>query len=103
MAKVTSKLQLTVPKTIADIYGIRPGDELRWIPNGEAIRVEMIRPGMAPGPALTTQERLELFEQAMKRQDQREDEARKAGMHPTQPAGGRGWTREELYDRGRTR
>ena len=28
MAKVTSKLQLTVPKAIADQYGIRPGDEL---------------------------------------------------------------------------
>ena len=28
MAKVTSKLQLTLPKAIADQYKIRPGDEL---------------------------------------------------------------------------
>ena len=39
MPKVTSKLQLTVPKAIADQYGIRPGDELQWIAAGEAIRV----------------------------------------------------------------
>ena len=31
MPKVTSKLQLTVPKKIADQYGIRSGDELEWI------------------------------------------------------------------------
>ena len=29
---MTSKLQLTVPKAIADQYGIKPGDELEWIP-----------------------------------------------------------------------
>ena len=34
MAKVTSKLQVTVPKAIADHYGIRPGDEIQWIPAG---------------------------------------------------------------------
>jgi len=39
MAKVTSKLQLTVPKAIADRYGIKPGDELEWIPAGDVIRV----------------------------------------------------------------
>ena len=39
MPKVTSKLQLTVPRAIADQYGIRPGDELQWIAAGEAIRV----------------------------------------------------------------
>ena len=43
MPKVTTKLQLTVPKTIADQYGIRPGDELEWIPAGESIRVELMR------------------------------------------------------------
>ena len=30
MAKVTSKFQVTVPKTIADHYSIRPGDEIEW-------------------------------------------------------------------------
>jgi AbrB family looped-hinge helix DNA binding protein len=36
MPKVTSKLRLTVPKAIADQYGIRAGDELEWIPAGPA-------------------------------------------------------------------
>jgi len=27
---VTSKLQLTVPKAIADQFGLKPGDELQW-------------------------------------------------------------------------
>lgn len=39
MAKVTSKLQVTVPRTIADQYKIRPGDEIRWVAAGEVIRV----------------------------------------------------------------
>ena len=34
MAKVTSKRQLTVPKFIADQYGIKPGDQLDWVPAG---------------------------------------------------------------------
>jgi bifunctional DNA-binding transcriptional regulator/antitoxin component of YhaV-PrlF toxin-antitoxin module len=56
---VTFKLQLTVPKAIADQYGICPGDELEWIPAGESIRVELMRrkakkrnetePGGTPG------------------------------------------------------
>jgi AbrB family looped-hinge helix DNA binding protein len=41
ISKVTSKLQLTVPKRIADQYGIRPGDELQWTPAGESIRVSL--------------------------------------------------------------
>ena len=36
---VTSKLQLTVPKAIADQFGIRPGDHLEWVAAGEAIHV----------------------------------------------------------------
>jgi AbrB family looped-hinge helix DNA binding protein len=43
MPKVTSKLQLTVPKTIADQFGIRPGDELQWAAAGDAIRVTPLR------------------------------------------------------------
>ena len=36
---MTSKLQVTVPKVIANQYGIRPGDEVEWVAAGEAIRV----------------------------------------------------------------
>ena len=39
MAKVTSKLQVTVPKALANQYGIRPGVEIEWEPAGDTIRV----------------------------------------------------------------
>ena len=100
MAKVTSKLQLTIPKAIASRYGIRPGDELKWIPNGEGIRVETARPGPNASHAFTRQERLELFDQAMQRQDLRMKEMGQEAA--AKPGAGRGWTREELYDRGRS-
>ena len=57
MPKVTSKLQLTVPKAIADQYGIKPGDELEWIPAGESIRVELMKKSRA-GQKLTQEEKL---------------------------------------------
>jgi AbrB family looped-hinge helix DNA binding protein len=39
MAKVTSKLQVTIPKRIAEQYGIAPGDEVEFEPSGDVIRV----------------------------------------------------------------
>ena len=39
MSKVTSKLQVTVPKVIAEQYGIRPGDDIDWVSAGDSIRV----------------------------------------------------------------
>jgi len=103
MSKVTSKLQLTVPKAIADQYGIRPGDELEWIPAGESIRVELVRRKAKAGHELTTEERLALFDANMVRIDKLQAEelkkAKKKGMRITRED--RGWTREELYeDRG---
>ena len=63
MAKVTSKLQLTVPKVIADEYGIKPGDQLDWVPAGDVIRVipakfrrrraPLAQRGRTPGSHLT--------------------------------------------------
>ena len=98
MAKVTSKLQLTLPKAIADRYKIRPGDDLDWLPAGDAIRVVKREAEETPEPA-TTAERLRLFDQATARQRQREAKLgkKKAVSH------GRGWTREELYERGLSR
>ena len=69
MPKVTSKLQLTVPKKIADQYGIRPGDELEWIPAGESIRVELVRKKAKAGREVTTEERLALFDAGTRRLD----------------------------------
>jgi bifunctional DNA-binding transcriptional regulator/antitoxin component of YhaV-PrlF toxin-antitoxin module len=104
MPKVTSKLQLTVPKVIADQYGIRPGDELEWIPAGDSIRVELVRRKAKAGHELTTEERLALFDANTKWLDKLQAEqlreAKAKGTRVTRET--RGWTREELYndDRG---
>ena len=99
MSKVTSKLQLTVPKAIADQYGIRPGDELQWVPAGEVIRVIPSRRGRKRSQVLTVEERVELFDKATQRQRRREGALRKSGAVPAK-SGDRGWKREELYRRG---
>jgi AbrB family looped-hinge helix DNA binding protein len=92
MSKVTSKLQVTVPKVIAQQYGIRPGDEIDWVSAGDSIRV--IPPGGSK-PALDIGARLDLFDQATQRH-----QVRDACRAENQLATDRGWTREELYDRG---
>jgi bifunctional DNA-binding transcriptional regulator/antitoxin component of YhaV-PrlF toxin-antitoxin module len=106
MAKVTSKLQLTVPKAIADRYKIRPGDDLAWLPAGEAIRVVKRDAAERVEPA-TLKERLQLFDQATARQRKRQAAAgeRRPGSRNshTGSQSGRGWTREELYQRGLSR
>ncbi len=105
MAKVTSKLQLTVPKAIADQFGIRPGDNLEWVPAGDAIRVVVARPHRRQGR--TIHERLTLFDQATDRQRQRgatlvsDETPVESGWRPHEVE--RGWRREDLYSRGRSR
>ncbi len=98
---MTSKLQLTVPKAIADQYGIRPGDELEWIPAGESIRVELVRRKAKAGLELTAEERVALFDEGTKRLDKLQAEELKRNRGKTAPSN-RGWTREDLYndDRG---
>jgi AbrB family looped-hinge helix DNA binding protein len=93
MAKVTSKLQVTVPKVIAEQYGIHPGDEIEWVAAGETIRV--IPPGRRP-PVADLELRLRLFDGATARQRKRE-----AGRGGAATAKRRGWTREDLYRRAR--
>lgn len=104
MPKVTSKLQLTVPKIIADAYGIRPGDELEWVPAGEVIRVVPQGRKSRVGAALSVETRLELFDQARKRQRKREaaikTDTKQQSQGRSSTAGGRGWKREDLYNRG---
>jgi AbrB family looped-hinge helix DNA binding protein len=98
MPKVTSKLQLTVPKKIADQYGIRPGDELEWIPAGESIRVELVRRKAKAGHELTTAEKLALFDANTKWLDELQAEELKKNQGNRVTRENRGWTREELYD-----
>jgi bifunctional DNA-binding transcriptional regulator/antitoxin component of YhaV-PrlF toxin-antitoxin module len=90
VAKVTSKLQVTLPKALAQRYRIKPGDEIGWEAAGDVIRVVPPRAQAASDSG----SRLKIFDQATARQQER-DRAR-----PLAPASGRGWTREELYDRG---
>jgi AbrB family looped-hinge helix DNA binding protein len=95
MAKVTSKLQVTVPKALADRFGIVPGDQIDWEPAGDVIRVV---PGRKrPRRDARARARARLFDQATKRQRERQ------AATPATPASQRGWTREDLYDRGRAR
>lgn len=93
MAKVTAKLQVTVPKALAERYGIAPGDHIEWEAAGEVIRVvpSRKRPPRDPG------RRVRLFDQATARQQAREK------ARTVTRATARGWTRDELYDRGRAR
>lgn len=93
MAKITSKLQVTVPKAIAQRYGIEPGDEVRFEPAGEVIRIVPARSSAAL--PLDKETRLALFDAATRRQRDR-DRAMRGGAE----ASGRGWRREDLYTRG---
>lgn len=93
MAKVTSKRQVTIPKSIADRYEIAPGDEIHFLPEGDEIRVQM---GVEP-EAPTVARRLELFDRATERE---------AGRHRSLSRaddGARGWRREDLYERAGSR
>ena len=107
MSKVTSKLQVTLPKAIADRYGVVPGADLVFEAAGDAIRVLVAR---EPGPVRTSAslaDKQALFEAATQRQAQRNRGYRlKIGAksrRSVKAAADRGWSREELYDRDRAR
>ncbi len=93
MAKVTSKLQLTVPKTLAAELGIRPGDDIDWTVSGNGLRVTPAaeRPG-----ALDRASRLRLFDLATERHRRRQQQQH---VERTVPPRDRGWSREDLYVR----
>lgn len=91
MSKVTSKLQVTLPKSLADQYCIRPGDEIEWSASGEFIKVvpHSGRPEQASRDDLRS--RLNQFDQATLRQKQRQPATL------PKPPSSRGWTRQDLY------
>lgn len=93
MAKVTSKLQITLPKRIATQHGIAPGDEIEFESAGDVIRIVPAR--RRPRSRLSAEERLRLFDEATVRQDRRAEKLRL----PTEPPQKRDWRREDLYDR----
>lgn len=90
MSKVTSKLQVPIPKSLAERYGIQPGDDVQWVAAGEIIRV--ISPRRAVSER-TRDERLEIFEEATRRQAQRQI------RREVSTSSERGWSRDDLYDR----
>lgn len=97
MAKVTSKLQVTLPKRIAEAHGIAPGDEIEFESAGDVIRI-------VPGKRklhsqVSLEERLRLFDDATEQLRRRA-----AALHlPERPSKDRGWRRDELYERGKPR
>ena len=95
MARVTSKLQVTIPKAVAERYGIAPGAEIDWLPAGEAIRV-VVR--TRTQRSADRRRRLRLFDGATERQRQRQ-----LGVADDTSQPDRGWTREELNERGSAR
>lgn len=96
MARVTSKLQVTIPRRLARECGIEPGAEIDWAAAGEGIRitpanrVESVETGRV-------EQRLALFDRATERQKKRQRNRSQV------KASERGWAREDLYERGRTR
>ena len=114
MSKVTSKLQVTLPKAIADRYGVAPGADLVFEPAGDSIRVLVARePGLAASYGLSLEDKQALLDAVSRRQASRNrryrlglgaTKRRKIGSTASASSSAeRGWTREALYDRGRTR
>ena len=101
MSKVTSKLQVTLPKAVAKQLGINPGDQIDWEVAGDALRVIPAGKRRRQKNDVDVQARLRLFDQATRRQQKR------GSMIPPDLLGtaksGRGWTREDLYSRGDNR
>lgn len=99
MAKVTSKLQVTVPKALAVHYGIRPGDEVRFEEASETICMVPAGAG-ATADALDREARLGLFDAATERQRKRQESPALDGAGDGSGVQGRGRTGDELYRRG---
>lgn len=90
---MTSKLQVTIPKTLAESYGIEPGNEIDWRAAGRAIQLV---PRQQATARLSVEDRLRLFDQASDRQ-----RTRAADRPQAESSADRGWRRDDLYVRER--
>ena len=88
MSKVTSKYQVSIPKTLAEKIGLRVGDELDW---EEAAGTLRARPAGLAKAGFPVSDRLGLFDAATARQRKRDR------AHRLPRGNGRGWSREDLY------
>ncbi|HWM70345.1 MAG TPA: AbrB/MazE/SpoVT family DNA-binding domain-containing protein [Steroidobacteraceae bacterium] len=94
MTRVTGKFQITLPKRLVDAFGICVGDEVELVAAGDAIRIV---PASAIRSGLSTQEKLRLFDESTQRM-------KASALEKKLPVTtDRGWTRDELYGRGRSR
>ncbi|MEM9554548.1 MAG: AbrB/MazE/SpoVT family DNA-binding domain-containing protein [Acidobacteriota bacterium] len=95
MAKVTSKLQVTIPKAIADRYGIAPGEEIDFQPAGPWIR--LVPPGVRQ-PRFSRQEALRVFDenQALLEERWRAEGIRDVAVASVDSAPR--WPRESFYE-----
>ncbi|MPZ52104.1 MAG: AbrB/MazE/SpoVT family DNA-binding domain-containing protein [Acidimicrobiia bacterium] len=94
VAKITGKFQVTLPKRLAEEYELAIGDEIEFVAAGDSISIIPSR--IAVGEP-TKEERIHQFDEATQRQRIREKSRSFA------PADDRGWSREDLYTRGRAR
>ena len=86
-------MQVTIPKAIADAYGIVPGDEIEFQEAGYWIRI--VPPRRRKRGMRSAEERLRMFDDMMARRA----EQQKHIPVPEKPPADRGWTREDLYKR----
>ena len=95
MSKVSSKYQITLPRDLARSHQISPGEEVLFEEAGSAL---YLRRGVQHDKTAngSAQERIKSFDQASQRQEQRD----RAYVGTSSSSGDRGWTRNELYQRG---
>jgi bifunctional DNA-binding transcriptional regulator/antitoxin component of YhaV-PrlF toxin-antitoxin module len=93
MSKVSSKYQITLPRSLARAHQIVPGEEVVFEEAGSAL---YLRRGQKDTQAIKNEsiDKLKRFDLASARQKSRD---RTWSSMPT--ASDRGWTREELYQR----
>ena len=74
MSKVTSKYQVSIPRTLASQLGVHPGDEIEWSLAGDELRIS---PARTRQP-LSVEKRLERLEANIKKANRSEDVAERA-------------------------
>jgi bifunctional DNA-binding transcriptional regulator/antitoxin component of YhaV-PrlF toxin-antitoxin module len=92
VSKVTGKYQVTLPKRLVTAYGIKVGDEIEFSAAGASIALQPAR-----RRTISMAHRLRAFDLATERQRARERD------RPIATTSERGWSRAEVYGRGRTR
>ncbi|NBB80839.1 MAG: AbrB/MazE/SpoVT family DNA-binding domain-containing protein [Verrucomicrobia bacterium] len=92
MSKVSTKYQITLPRDLARSHHILPGEDVVFEEAGSAL---YLRRGPAETNADSVEGRLASFDRASQRQEARN----RAYPASLKSSAGRGWTRDELYQR----